>query len=216
MKSISLADQVFEHLENDIVTGVFPRGEVLTELGLSERLNVSRTPIREALHRLEQEHLVQTSGKGMVVMGITCEDLEDIMNIRLHVEGVAARYAALHLDENGRAKLTNLVELQDFYTERKDIDHLRQIDDELHETIYELSGRLVLMDVLRPLHLKALRYRRQAIAQRSVRSTAEHKAICRAILAGEAEKAERLMTQHIQNTKTNMIKGLKDHGTDNR
>ena len=212
MKSISLADQVFERLENDIVTGVFARGEVLTELGLSERLDVSRTPIRESLHRLEQERLIRPSGKGMVVVGITREDLEDIMDIRLHVEGIAARYAALHLDEAGKQKLQQLVELQDFYTARNDFDHLRQLDDELHETIYALSGRAVLMDVLRPLHLKALRYRRKSIAQRCARSTAEHKAICQAILAGQAENADKLMTQHILNAKTNMIKRFNENG----
>ena len=74
-KSISLADQVFEKLESDIVSGVYPRGEVLTELKLVEQLNVSRTPIREALRRLEQERLIQDSGKGSVVLGITLEDL---------------------------------------------------------------------------------------------------------------------------------------------
>ena len=58
-KSISLADQVFEKLEDNIITGVYPRGEILTELKLVEQLGVSRTPIREALRRLEQERLIQ-------------------------------------------------------------------------------------------------------------------------------------------------------------
>ena len=93
-KSISLADQVFEKLESDIIAGVYPRGEVLTELKLVEQLNVSRTPIREALRRLEQERLIRDSGKGSVVLGITLEDLEDIMDIRLRCEGLAAFYAA--------------------------------------------------------------------------------------------------------------------------
>ena len=93
-KTVSLADQVFEKLENDIITGVYPKGEVLTELKLVEQLGVSRTPIREALRRLEQERLIQDSGKGSVVLGITLEDLEDIMNIRESVEGLAAFYAA--------------------------------------------------------------------------------------------------------------------------
>ena len=87
LKSISLADQVFEKLESDIISGVYPRGEVLTELKLVEQLNVSRTPIREALRRLEQERLIRDSGKGSVVLGITLEDLEDIMDIRLRCEG---------------------------------------------------------------------------------------------------------------------------------
>ena len=89
-KTVSLADQVFEKLENDIITGVYPRGEILTELKLVEALGVSRTPIREALRRLEQERLIAESGKGSVVLGITQDDLLDIMDIRQRVEGLAA------------------------------------------------------------------------------------------------------------------------------
>ncbi len=74
-RTTSLADQVFEKLENDIILGVYPKGEILTELKLVEQLGVSRTPIREALRRLEQERLISDSGKGSVVLGITEEDL---------------------------------------------------------------------------------------------------------------------------------------------
>ena len=74
-KSTSLADQVFEKLENDIIQGVYKRGELLTELKLVEQLGVSRTPIREALRRLEQERLIEDTGKGSRVLGITMEDL---------------------------------------------------------------------------------------------------------------------------------------------
>ena len=81
-KTVSLADQVFEKLESDIISGVYPRGEILTELKLVEQLGVSRTPIREALRRLEQERLIQEVGKGSLVLGITLDDLVDIMNIR--------------------------------------------------------------------------------------------------------------------------------------
>ena len=81
-RTASLADQVFEKLENDIVFGVYKRGELLTELKLAETLGVSRTPIREALRRLEQERLIQDTGKGSLVLGITRDDLLDIMQIR--------------------------------------------------------------------------------------------------------------------------------------
>lgn len=93
-RTVTLADQVFERLESDIIQGVYPRGEVLTELKLVEQLNVSRTPIREALRRLEQEHLIADTGKGSVVLGITAEDLVDIMDIRCRIEGLASYYAA--------------------------------------------------------------------------------------------------------------------------
>ena len=92
-KTVSLADQVFEKLEQDIITGVYARGEILTELRLVEQLGVSRTPIREALRRLEQERLIRETGKGSLVLGITVEDLIDIMEIRQRIEGLAALYA---------------------------------------------------------------------------------------------------------------------------
>ena len=110
LKSISLADQVFEKLESDIISGVYPRGEVLTELKLVEQLNVSRTPIREALRRLEQERLIRDSGKGSVVLGITLEDLEDIMDIRLRCEGLAAYYAAKNRTPEDARRLRQLIE----------------------------------------------------------------------------------------------------------
>ena len=62
-KTTSLADQVFDKLENDIIQGSYPKGEILTELKLVEQLGVSRTPIREALRRLEQERLIEDVGK---------------------------------------------------------------------------------------------------------------------------------------------------------
>jgi DNA-binding FadR family transcriptional regulator len=92
-RTTSLADQVFEKLENDIIFGVYPRGEILTELKLVEQLGASRTPIREALRRLEQERLIEDAGKGSRVLGITENDLLDIMNIRQRIEGLAAYYA---------------------------------------------------------------------------------------------------------------------------
>ena len=213
-KSISLADQVFEKLENDIIAGVYPRGEVLTELKLVEQLNVSRTPIREALRRLEQERLIRDSGKGSVVLGITLEDLEDIMDIRLCCEGLAAFHAAKNRSQEDAKHLRQLSELQDFYFEKGDYDRLREIDDEFHETIYEISGRTVLMDTLRPLHRKTQRYRRSSysIPDRRKKSINEHKAICDAICAQDAELAERLVSQHIANAKTIMIERFSQNG----
>ena len=90
-KNVLLADRVYERLENDIIFGRYAPGQVLTELGLAEELGVSRTPVREAMRRLTQERLIADgdSGKGSVVLGITEEDVRDIMNIRLRLEGLA-------------------------------------------------------------------------------------------------------------------------------
>ena len=113
-KSISLADQIFDQLENDIIMGTIPRGEILTELKLVEMLGVSRTPIREVLRRLEQERLIKDTGKGSLVLGITEDDLLDIMNIREKIEGLSSYYATLNLTQEGREQLAHIVDLQDF------------------------------------------------------------------------------------------------------
>ncbi len=212
-KTVSLADQVFEKLENDIIHGVYSRGEILTELKLVEALGVSRTPIREALRRLEQERLIAEDRKGTVVLGITEEDLLDIMHIRERIEGLAAYYAALNLTEAGRKELAHIVGLQDHYFETGDIEHMRRIDDEFHEAICRLSGHAVINDTLVPLHRKTRRYRRIAMED-SARATVtrrEHRAIYQAIMDGNAELAEKLSAEHIKNAREHMFGG-KIHG----
>lgn len=206
-KTVSLADQVFEQLENAIITGVYPRGEILTELKLVEQLGVSRTPIREALRRLEQERLIKESGKGSVVLGITIEDLVDIMKIRQRIEGLAAYYATVNLTPEGLEQLRQISELQDFYYARKDIERLRQMDDQFHDTIYELSQRTVIRDTLLPLHRKTMRYRKLSIEDpaRLERSIEEHKAIFNAISSGKADLAAQLISEHIGRAKDNMM-----------
>ena len=149
-KTTSLADQVFEKLENDIIQGVYPRGEILTELKLVDQLGVSRTPIREALRRLEQERLIEDTGKGSRVVGITEEDLEDIMNIRQRIEGLAAYYATKNMTPEGLAQLTHIADLQDFYFDKGDAELLRQVDEQFHDTICYLSKRTVIVDTLLP------------------------------------------------------------------
>ena len=213
-KSTSLADQVFDKLENDIIQGVYARGELLTELKLVEQLGVSRTPIREALRRLEQERLIEDTGKGSRVLGITEEDLQDIMNIRERIEGLAAYYAAKNITPEGLADLTHIVDLQEFYFSKRDGEHLRQVDDQFHDLICMLSKRSVIADTLIPLMRKTRRYRRIAMDDwdRVPKTKQEHYEIFQAIAAGDAQLAEELTTRHITNAKSHMLEGLKNNG----
>ena len=208
-KATSLADQVFEKLENDIIQGIYPRGEVLTELKLVEQLGVSRTPIREALRRLEQERLIEDTGKGSRVLGITMEDLEDNMNIRQRIEGLAAYYAAKNLTPEGLKELAHIVDLQEFYFSKRDKEHLRQVDDAFHDMICELSRRSVISDTLIPLMRKTRRYRRVAIDnwERTTITMNEHKAIFRAIAERNADLAQELATTHIVHAKHYLMEG---------
>ena len=210
-KTTSLADQVFDKLENDIIQGVYARGELLTELKLVEQLGVSRTPIREALRRLEQERLIEDTGKGSRVLGITMEDLEDIMNIRQRIEGLAAYYATVNLTEEGLKELSHIVDLQEFYFSKRDKEHLRQVDDAFHDMICSLSRRSVISDTLIPLMRKTRRYRRVAIDnwERTTDTMNQHKAIFQAIASGNAELAQELTTEHIVHAKEHMLEGEK-------
>ena len=213
-KTTSLADQVFEKLENDIIQGVYPRGEILTELKLVDQLGVSRTPIREALRRLEQERLIEDTGKGSRVVGITEEDLEDIMNIRQRIEGLAAYYATKNMTPEGLAQLTHIADLQDFYFDKGDAELLRQVDEQFHDTICYLSKRTVIVDTLLPLHRKTRRYRRISMEDwsRTINTRKEHRAILDAMASGNADLAESLMAKHIENAKKHMLGEFKNHG----
>ena len=208
-KSTSLADQVFDKLENDIIQGVYKRGELLTELKLVEQLGVSRTPIREALRRLEQERLIEDTGKGSRVLGITEEDLQDIMNIRERIEGLAAYYAAKNITAEGLRELTHIVDLQEFYFSKQDKEHLRQVDDQFHDMICILSKRSVISDTLIPLMRKTRRYRRVAIDnwERTTKTMNEHRQMFDAIAHGNADLALELATAHIVQAKRYLIEG---------
>ena len=213
-KTASLADQVFERLENDIIVGNYQRGEILTELKLVEQLGVSRTPIREALRRLEQERLIEDTGKGSVVLGITEEDLEDIMDIRISVEGLASYYAAQNATAETSAELTHIMDLQDFYYSKRDYERLRQMDDSFHDQICNMGKRSVIRDTLVPLHRKTRRYRKISIQneERLICMVEEHKDIYNAVVSGNAELAKALTEKHIANAKANMTERMHKNG----
>ena len=213
-RSASLADQVFEKLENDIIQGVYSRGEILTELSLAEHLGVSRTPIREALRRLEHENLIEDTGKGSVVLGISEENLIDIMDIRTYIEPLASYYAALNRSEEEIKNLSHIMDLQDFYFSKHDAEHLRQEDDDFHDAICQICRRTVIRDALLPLHRKTRRYRKISIEdyRRQEESLKEHRAIYEAIVAGNADLAAQLTAKHVERAKKNMMERLNQNG----
>lgn len=200
-KTISLADQVFDHLENDILSGKYQRGEILTESKLSAELGVSRTPIREALRRLEQEHIIEESGKGSVVIGINEKDLEDIFMIRKSLECQVAALAAKNRTEEQLKQLREALEFQEFYLNKKDPDQIKLMDSRFHETLYKLSGSTTFYDTLVPLHKKIQKYRRASVANssRAEASVAEHRKIYEAIEAKNTALAAKYASEHVEN-----------------
>lgn len=208
-KSFSLADQVFEKLENNILRGVYTPGELLTETRLSDELNVSRTPVREALRRLRQENLVADSTKGSVVLGISEDDIKDIYEIRLALtENIMSRYVKNATDADLQA-LKNAVDLQDFYCNQHDNENVMAKDSEFHDLIYVGTGSHIFAETLASLHKKLVKYRRASIEHigRAAKSIEEHKAIYNALSARDAENAVKLMNEHIANARDSILKG---------
>ena len=126
IKFTSRADAVFYRLESDILTGVYKKGDVITEIGLSTALNVSRTPVREALRRLEQENLIKETSKGHEVVGISKNDIMDIYDIRIKIEPVAAKLCAKNISESAIKEMRDAVDLHEFYLNRHDDEKVKK------------------------------------------------------------------------------------------
>lgn len=208
----SLRGKVFNQLQNEILNGKYQVGDSLIETRLSDELGVSRTPIREALRQLELEGLVQSiPNKGAIVKGISSQDIEDIYTIRMRIEGLAARWAAEKITAQELVELKDAIDLEEFYTIKNDTEHLMQFDSKFHDIIFKASKSKPLMHTLSTFHHYVQRARNIAFGSpiRAKEVLEEHKAIYSAIAEGDAEKAERLTTDHIRNASINLLKQSK-------
>lgn len=204
---ISLADRVFDRLERDIISGAYKKGEILTELRLVEELGVSRTPIREALRRLGQEHLIRETPKGSVVLGITRRDLRDILMMRVRIEGLVAYYAAQNRTEEQLQEMLHFLELQEYYVSRGDTAHVVEMDIQFHDLIFTMADHQMLTDALKPMLRRIMKFRRESIdiLSRAERSVNEHRGLYEAIAAGERDRAESLMTYHVEKARQSIL-----------
>ena len=211
-KTVSLSDQVFEHLESNILSGKYQRGDIITELQLCSELGVSRTPIREALRRLFQEHLIEDTPKGTMVLGITPKDFMDMSEIRLRIEELAVRGFVQIADEDSLKALNEAVDFQEFYLARGDTDQLKALDGRFHEIIYSGCGSMILKDTLAPLHTKIQQYRRNALRtpEGAAHSVQEHRQILEAIQNKDVETAAALMNEHIKHAMTRALDNKED------
>ena len=206
--SKSLEESVFSVLEDEILTGALKPGENLTELALVSRLGVSRTPIRGALQRLSDEGLVNTApNKGAVVVGVSERDLIDVYNIRMRLEGLAAAIAAERMSDADIGRLEDSVELAEFYIKKADAEHLKELDSEFHNIIYEATENRLLTRILSNLHKTIKRYRKMSLSvgNRLIRSVEEHREILSAIKERNAALADELTSKHIAAALDNIL-----------
>ncbi len=205
----SLRGKVFFRIENDILNGKYKPGDSLIETKLSDELGVSRTPIREAIRQLELEGLVQAiPNKGAVVTGLSQKDILDIYTIRMMIEGLAARWAAENITAQELKELQEIVELEEFYTQKNDIINIMKLDSKFHEVMFKASKSRPLMNTLILFHHYLQRARTSSLEMpgRPCQALMEHKAILQAIIDKETEKAESLTTEHIKNASLNLLR----------
>ena len=204
----SLEDQVYSRLEEEISSGELPSGKILTENDLSVRFGVSRTPVRSALRRLGEEGLVEIApNRRANVVGVTLEDLIDTYKIRMRLEGLASGLAAERMTKEEKDRLTEAVELSEYYIKKQDTEHIKELDTEFHSIIYGASGSRMLCRILTELHRNIRRYRKLSLSVpgRLEKSIEEHREILGAILAGDRDEADRLTSLHVEQALNNMM-----------
>lgn len=207
--SLSLRGRVYSKIKNDILNGRYKYGKSLNESRVASELKVSRTPVREAIRQLELEGLVAyIPNKGAIVKGMTKEDVKDIFDIRLKIEGLAAKRAASNITEEQLKELRNTVELEKFYTEKGDTGNILELDTRFHELIYKASGSRLLVRILTNFHHYTQKARSLSLQdlQRAKKTLSEHTSIMIAIEQRNREKAEELMQKHILNASENIEK----------
>lgn len=211
-KPVTTADKTFIQLRQDIVEGVIPPATKLSETELSTKYAVSRAVIREAINRLEGCHLVERKPNvGAKVVALTETGLAELYQVRESLEGMAARLAAINMNEQEIAELNGLLRShfetvqsgETYYQEAGDVDfHYRII-------LGSKNNHLISILVDGIYHL--IRMYRVQLGMAGPRVTTafdEHKHIVQAISNRDAELAEILMRRHILYTKNNLQKKL--------
>lgn len=207
----SLSEQVFKALQDEILNGTLAPGDALIELRICDSLGVSRTPVREAIGKLELEGLVRTiPNKGAVVIGITDKDIGDIYTIRMYIEGLAAKWSAQHITPEQLEQLRNIIELQEFYVSRNDFVQVWQLDTRFHELIYISCNSPVLKNTLTSFHHYIQKARELSIEKpgRAEPSVQEHRAIFDALEKRDGDLAEKLIAEHINNATNNLHRNV--------
>jgi GntR family transcriptional regulator, rspAB operon transcriptional repressor len=207
-----VTDWVYEELKAAIVDLRLAPGSPLREATLAEQLGVSKTPIREAITRLEQEGLVETmSFKGAVVTGYSRQDLIEIYELRELLETAAVRLAAESMDDEGRARLERLSEeSQKLKLKKGSAPRLAalisQFDDVLFEQVQNSRIR-TLIENLRA-HLTRIGHLTEGIPGRIDASVDQHERIVQAIAAHDPETAEKHLRDHIRSVRDDQLQEL--------
>lgn len=203
-----LRDLVFETLREAILDGHLPPGERLMEVQLAEELGVSRTPVREAMRRLELEgFIVMLPRRGAYVADMSSKDIAEVFEIRSALESLAAGLAAERITEQEMDELERqLHQVAEAVTEQN-LEKLVEADTAFHDTLYRASRNERLVQIISNLREQIQRFRVQSLASpgRMGETLKEHQQIVEAIAQRDEALARELAVVHMENAESQML-----------
>lgn len=205
---LPLRDVVFNTLRQAILTGELKPGERLMEIHLANRLGVSRTPIREAIRKLELEGLVtMIPRRGAEVAQITEKSMSDVLEVRRAMDALCAQLACERMTEEELGKLREACEQFERATATGDVKKIAQADVNLHDIILQATGNSRLIQLVNNLSEQMYRYRFEYIKDFSQheRLVEEHRIIYESLAHRDREQAARAAETHIDNQKRAII-----------
>jgi len=195
----TVSQQVYERLKSEILSGTLLPGDWVRELDVAAELEVSRTPVREAVRRLAQEGLLElVANRGVKVRHLSSTDVMDVYELREVLEGIAARKAAQLASRDGVEQLEKYLEVIERTPPEQTAAHI-VADDDFHMAVVKLAGSSALYDVISMLSDRVTRAKiltRNTNASELTRD--QHRQVVAAIAAGAATEAERAMRNHIR------------------
>ena len=209
---LPLRDVVFNTLRRAILTGELKPGERLMEIHLANRLGVSRTPIREAIRKLELEGLVtMIPRRGAEVAQITEKSLQDVLEVRRALDALCAELACDRITAEGKAALKNACDQFDEATKTGEVVAIAEADVALHDIIVQATGNQRLIQLINNLSEQMYRYRFEYIKDESGHENLvnEHRMIYESIMNGDREKAAAAARLHIDNQEQSIIRQIR-------
>ena len=209
LRSASLASAAQQEIERLILSGELPPGAKLTEAMLSERLGVSRGPIREAFRRLEETGLVrQEKNRGVFVRDIPLDEAAEIFDLRAVMDELAGRRLAQAITAEQSRALRGIVERMEQAARADDADAYHLLNLEFHDRLVEFAGNRKMATVYRRLvkELSLARRRNLSEQQALSHSVAEHRQILKVIASGDAAAAGRALYEHAEASKQRMLR----------
>ena len=215
---LPLRDVVFKTLRKGILTGELKPGERLMEIHLANRLGVSRTPIREAIRKLEREGLVtMVPRRGAEVANITEKNLKDVLEVRQALESLAIELACERITEENKEELRQKLDQVETAVRTGDTGAIASADVAFHDAIVEFSGNMRLIQLVGNLGEQMYRYRFEYIKDVSKHSQimSEHRIMFDSIMENDRAKAARIVKVHINNQEEAIMRQIqKEQGAE--